>query len=315
MTSLLIGVDIGATKIASGLLDQNGNLLKTEVVPTLAHEDREAVLNQVYKSIEILNPDFEQIKGIGVCAPGPLKDGVIINPPNIPHWQNLSLANIIAERYSLPVHLENDANAAGFAEMIFGAAKGYKNFVYVTISTGIGTGIIIEGKIYRGKNSMAGEGGHVTINHNEAVGCSCGVPGCIEGLASGTAIAKRAQHRMKNNPKVQTVLWDYSGGELSKISTHEINKAIKADDKFAEELIEDAANQIGIWLGSVVSLLDPEAIIVGGGVAQIGDILFNKIKSTMPRYTINAFADQTPIIPAALKKDVGIYGAASLLFQ
>jgi glucokinase len=313
--SKFIGLDIGATKIAGGILDENANIIETSLLPTLAQEDSDTVLKQVFKSIDDLNFNHELLEGIGVCAPGPLHQGVIINPPNIPCWRNLPLANIIAERYKVPVVLENDANAAGYAEMIFGAAKGYKNFVYITISTGIGTGIVINGEIYRGKNSLAGEGGHLTTNYKEKIDCSCGVPGCIESVASGTGIAKRAQEKLKANPNITTLIKEFVHDDLSKITTHEINRAIKANDNFAKELIEEAAYQIGIWLGGVVSLLDPEIIVIGGGVSQIGDILFNKIKETMPKFTINAFANQTPIVPAALQKNVGIYGAASLLFN
>lgn len=312
---IIIGVDVGATKIASGVLDQNAQMLQSLKTPTLAFEDCETVLNQVYKAIDNLDFDKNKLKGIGICAPGPLRNGIIINPPNIPSWQNLSLAKIIKDKYNVPVLLENDANAAAYAEMIFGSAKGYNNFVYVTVSTGIGTGIIIDRKIYRGKNGLAGEGGHLTINYQAPIDCNCGVPGCIESLASGTAIAKQAQDNLKNNLGLQTSLKNY---ELDQITTREINEVLeKENDEFAKDLIEQAAYKISIWLGGVVSLLDPEAIIIGGGVAQglAGNILFEKIKQSMPKFTINAFANQTPIIPAALKKQVGVYGAASLMYD
>jgi glucokinase len=317
MSQLVIGIDIGATKIAAGVLDEEANILSNVVVPTLAQEEQSVVLGQVYKAIDDLQIDLKNVGGIGVCAPGPLQNGVIINPPNIPHWRNLPLAKLIADRYKLPVALENDASAAGYAEMIFGSAQGYKNFVYVTVSTGIGTGIIIDQKIYRGKNGLAAEGGHVTVDYKNKVDCSCGVPGCIESIASGTGIAKAAQAKLHSNPKVQTLLWEYCASDLSKITTHEINKAIKANDSFAKELIEEAGYKIGIWLGGVISLLDPEVIVIGGGVTQgqIGELLLAKIKSTAPKSTINAFADKTPILPAKLQKDVGIYGAASLMFK
>ena len=258
---MIIGVDIGATKIASGILNENAEIIQSCKTPTLAVEDCETVLGQVYKAINDLEFDKNKLRGIGICAPGPLKDGIIINPPNIPNWKNLPLTKIIEDKYGVPVVLENDANAAGYAELIFGAGKGYKNFVYVTLSTGIGTGIIINEKIYRGKNSLAGEGGHLTINYHAPIGCNCGVAGCIESLASGTAIAREAQDTLKNNSSLKTSLRKY---ELNQITTCKINEVLEqGEDEFAKGLIEEAVYKIGIWLGGIVSLLDPEAIIIG----------------------------------------------------
>jgi glucokinase len=316
---LIIGLDIGATKIVSGCLNLKGEIIgQSARNPTLAQSDEQTVLNQVFKSLDELNCDWQKVKGIGVCAPGPLKQGVLINPPNIPSWRNIPLAKIIEDKYKVPVSLDNDANAAAYAEMIFGAGKGYKNFVYVTVSTGIGTGIIIDGKIYRGKNGLAGEGGHITINFEKEIDCNCGVPGCIESIASGTAIAKRAKKLMANSSKdkLQTSLWDYfPDGNLENLTTSDLGKAIKlSQDKFAISLIEEAGHMISIWLGGIISLLDPQAIIIGGGVASNTEgILIDKIKNTMSNYTINKFANEIPILPAGLTHNVSIYGAAALI--
>lgn len=322
MSNLVIGIDIGGTKIATGALDEHGRVVNVAQVPTLAEESREKVLEQVFLSVEKLNLDMDSVQGIGVCAPGPLKDGVLINPPNIKNWQNFALSKSITERYGLPTVVENDANAAGYAEMVFGSAKGYKNFVYVTVSTGIGTGIIVDGQIYRGKNGLAGEGGHVTIDHEHKSTWSTGVPGAIESLASGTAIARKAQDIMLSDTKVETLLWNYIDNEgnisetnLRKLTTHHIREAINEGDEFSKRLLEEAGAKIGIWLGGVVSLLDPEIIVIGGGAMEISDLLIQKIRSTMPNFTINQFAGNTPIIPAALKNNVGVYGAASLIFE
>ncbi|MDJ0624814.1 MAG: ROK family protein [Candidatus Caenarcaniphilales bacterium] len=322
MSNLVIGIDIGGTKIAAGAVDQHGKVVQTSQVPTLAQESREKVLEQVFLSVEKLDLDMDLVQGIGVCAPGPLQDGVLINPPNIKNWQSLPLSKIITERYGLPTIAENDANAAAYAEMVFGSAKGYQNFVYVTVSTGIGTGIIIGGKIYRGKNGLAGEGGHITINYEHKSSSSGGVPGSIESLASGTAIAKNAQGIMLSNPKVETLLWNYINYEgnisetnLEELTTHHIREAISKGDNFAKSLLEDAGTQIGIWLGGVVSLLDPEVIVIGGGAMEISENLIEQIRKTMPKFTINQFAGNTPIISTALKQNVGIYGAASLIYE
>ncbi|HEY9886681.1 MAG TPA: ROK family protein [Vampirovibrionales bacterium] len=326
MSEQVIGVDIGGTKIATGLVNAQGQVVSSVTLPTKVEEGKDAVTAQIFSSIQQLDVDMSTVKGIGIGAPGPLKDGVLINPPNIPCCYNYPISKLVTEKYNIPTITENDANAAGYAEMVFGSAKGYKNFVYVTVSTGIGTGIIIDGEIYRGKNSLAGEGGHVTIDYKLASTHAhmgdAGVPGSIESLASGTAIACRVQKKMRENPDLKTKLWDYvaekSGSKeekLSKISTYDIAQAIQDGDAYAINVIQDAGTKIGVWLGGIISLLDPEIIVIGGGVTELGEILFDKIKETAPKYTINQFAVNTPIVPASLKENVGIYGAASLVIK
>ncbi|MCK4852507.1 MAG: ROK family protein, partial [Candidatus Omnitrophica bacterium] len=173
MKKNIIGVDIGGTKIASGIVSADGGLGKTVILPTLAAKGADVSLNQVMVSIEMLLSGIaagkKSVRGIGICAPGPLDPGrgVVHNPPNLPGWKDVPLAALVRKRFGIDTKLENDANAAGMAEMVWGAAKGYKNIFYITVSTGIGTGIIIGGKIYHGKNGMAGEGGHVTVNYDD----------------------------------------------------------------------------------------------------------------------------------------------------
>jgi glucokinase len=316
MREAIIGVDIGATKIASGFLDaETREVTRAHSLPTNACGKREEVLEQLFGSIEQLGGDWDKIQGIGVCTPGPTKDGVLVNPPNIPHWRNINLKEILADRYGKPVEVENDANAAGYAETIFGAARGYKHCIYVTVSTGVGTGIIIDGRVYRGKNGMAGEGGHVTIDYRDRPRGGAGVPGCIEGLASGTAIAARAQEMLKHGAYTRSILQDLTGGRDEEITAHVVAKAFERGDELAKIIIDEASLSLGAWLGSVVSLFDPEIVVLGGGVSRIGSPLIDNIAAHMPRYTINPYAREIPIVPAHLHRHVGIYGAASLVLS
>ncbi len=281
MTTVL-GIDIGGTKIAAGRVDTRAEVLECITVPTLGASGFEVSIQQVYTAIErVLDPS---VRSIGICAPGPLnpKTGVILNPPNLPGWRNIPLAQLVSDRFHLPCRVENDANAAGLAEYRFGAAQGCASVLYVTISTGIGAGIILDGKIYHGKNGAAAEGGHVTIDYRSPHICNCGVPGCIEVMASGTAMARRAG-----------------------VGTEEI---VTANPQAFEESVE----MIAAWLGSVVSLLDPDIIVIGGGVSQIGDPLFSRLRARMPLRTINQFASETPIVPAMLAQNVGVLGAATV---
>jgi len=288
---VVLGIDIGGTKIAAGRVNERAEVLHSSVVPTRASEGFEASMGQVYTAIEEnLSPE---VAAIGVCAPGPMnpKTGVIYNPPNLPGWSHVPLAELVSKKFGLPCRAENDANAAGLAETLFGAARGCSNVFYITLSTGIGTGIILNGRIYHGKNGVAGEGGHVAIDYRSQAICGCGTPGCIEALASGTAIAKRGR------------------------TPEEISRGVAAGDPEAVAALEEVCLMLAAWLGSVISLLDPDIIVIGGGVSQIGEPLFSRLRRLTPTRTINQFAADTPIVPAHLAANVGILGAAAVVLQ
>ncbi|MEK7405178.1 MAG: ROK family protein [Acidobacteriota bacterium] len=288
----VLGIDIGGTKIAAGVVDETAAVLSSLVVPTRAAEGFEVSFGQLRRAIQdCLRGD---ITAIGICAPGPLnpKTGVIINPPNLPGWRDIPLAEIIAREFGLPCRVENDANAAGLAEARFGAARGYANVFYVTWSTGIGTGIVLDGRIYHGKNGAAGEGGHVTIDYQSRTRCNCGTPGCVEALVSGSAILLHTGR-----------------------SPEEIGRAAGAGDAAANRILDETCLMFGAWLGSMISLLDPDIIVIGGGVAQIGEPLFERLRRVAPGRTINQFAAATPIVPAALGANVGILGAAAVVLE
>jgi len=304
MKKYIIGVDIGGTKIASGIVTKSGKIIDKIIIPTLSSRGMKTSLKQVYISIRELiksnRINKKDIIGIGVCAPGPLDPikGVVHNPPNLRGWKEVPLVKLIKKEFGIKTRLENDANAAGMAEVIWGRAKKHKNVFYVTVSTGIGTGIIIDGKIYHGKNGMAGEGGHVTVNYDSKEKCNCGNIGCIEKLASGANTEKKLSKKFRK-----------------KITMIDVQKAANKGDKAALRAINDQAELIGVWLGSMVSLLDPEIIVIGGGVSNIGKLFFDPIKKTIPKHTINIYAKKTPVVRAGLKQDVGILGAASIFME
>ncbi|HWR51995.1 MAG TPA: ROK family protein [Bryobacteraceae bacterium] len=276
----VLGVDIGGTKIAAGVVSDSAVVLDCVTVPTRAAQGYEASLAQLHFAIRsVLKPD---VKAIGLACPGPLnpKTGVVINPPNLPGWNDVPLARLVQKEYGLTCRIENDANAAGLAEARFGAARGCSSVFYATLSTGIGAGIIIDGKVYHGRSGQAAEGGHVTIDWQSAERCNCGVLGCVEALASGTAIARRY------------------GIAPEEIATR-------------PEILDEIAEMIGAWMGSIISLLDPDIIVAGGGMSQIGDPLFERLRRIVPTRTINRFAAETPIVPAQLGSMAGVLGAAA----
>jgi glucokinase len=269
---MVLGVDIGGTKIATGVVNQRAEVSRIRTVPTLANEGYEVSIRQLWGAIE--ESITGDVSAIGICAPGPLnpKTGVVLNPPNLPGWRNVALQSMTQARFGLRVRVENDCNAAGLAEARFGAAKGCSNVFYAAIGTGIGSGIIIDGKIYHGKNGAAAEGGHVSIDYQSKTSCRCGSVGCIEALASGHVL-----------------------------------------DRMGEYDLNNLAIQVGAWLGSIVSLLDPDIIVIGGGVARIGEPLFERLRKIVPGRTVNPYAKDLPIVPAQFGGDAGVVGAAAVV--
>ena len=320
MKRFILGLDIGGTKIATGLVTIEGDLVAREEIPTEQDKGFHHSSGQMARAVEsMLEHPLRQgaeIIGIGACAPGPMEPdkGILVNPPNMKGWGNLALRDLLENRYQLTVRLDNDANAAGLAEAVWGAAAGHDLVFYVTVSTGIGTGIILNQKVLHGKNGMAGEGGHVTINaQDETYRCNCGNVGCIEAYASGPSAAKRARKKLASQPRKLPLLEKEVGGNWEELTMKHIGTAAEQGDVFSQEIIRETGTFLGIWLGGIVSLLDPDIIVLGGGVTQTGDPLFNAIRKELPARTINRNARETPVVRAQLNRDVGIFGAAALV--
>jgi glucokinase len=322
MAPLILGIDIGGTKIAGGLVSPQGKITARQEFPTEQEKGFAHSSGRMYRVIEDLQETARRagasVVGIGACAPGPLQpeQGVLVNPPNLSGWEDLALRDLLKERYRLPIHLGNDANAAGLAEVLWGAASGLRNVFYVTVSTGIGTGIILDKRILLGKNGMAGEGGHVTIDfRDDARRCNCGNLGCIEAYASGTSAAMRAREKLEGMVEKPALLTRETGGDWENLSMKQIAMAAEKGCSFSREIIRETGTFVGIWLGSVVSMLDPDMIVIGGGVTRIGEPFFQPIRKELPRRTINRYAAETPVVQARLDRDVGICGAAALVLQ
>lgn len=322
MKKYIIGIDIGGTKVATGLVTEEGKLVDKVVLPTYSKKGFDFSLNQTYLSVEELirktRVKKNSIIGIGACAPGPLDPlrGIVHNPPNLKGWSEVPLASLLRKKFGMKAKIENDANCAGMAEVIWGAAKGYRHVFYVTVSTGIGTAIIVDGRIYHGKNGMAGEGGHVTIKY-DAYGdkCHCGRYGCIEAMASGPHTVRRLVKKLKKNPKMKTSLRSMVGGKLDTITMVTLGDAAAKGDKVALDTIKEEGTLLGIWLGNMINLIDPEIIVIGGGVSSLGKLLFAPAKESILEHTINIHAAKTPVVRARLNRNVGIFGAASIFMK
>ncbi|HLW85899.1 MAG TPA: ROK family protein [Candidatus Sulfotelmatobacter sp.] len=318
----VIGVDIGGTKVAAGMVDASGKILTQLRTPMPANDGPEAGLKAVTSAIDSLIAgetanrqvqDQAKVMAIGICAPGPLdpKSGVVLNPPNLPCWRNFPLAARIAELYRVPVKVDNDANAAALAETIWGAARGYHYVFYATVGTGIGTGIVLDGRIYHGHTGSAGEGGHVSIDYRGPI-CHCGKHGCIEVLAAGPAIGLRGRGRVAAEPARGAALLALAQGKIESVTSEMVGRAYAAGDALAQEILQETADLLTIWLGNIVDLFDPDILVVGGGVAAMLNPFFAEIKRLLPTWCVNPRASEIPLVLARYGADAGIAGGAAL---
>jgi glucokinase len=313
MSLPILGVDIGGTKVAVGIVDSAGKILAQGRKPMVANGTAKAGLDAVFGAIDSMMSTGPEIGSIGICAPGPLdpKSGIVLNPPNVPCWRNFSLASQINARYKVPVKIDNDANAAALAETRWGAARGFRYVFYATIGTGIGTGIVLDGAIYHGNTGSAAEGGHVSIDYRGPL-CNCGKRGCIEVLASGPAIGARARAKAEAEPSRASALLDLSQGNIASITSETIARAFAADDPMAREILTETTELLTCWLGNIVDLLDPDVIVIGGGVAGILKPFFPVIGKTLPSWCVNPHAGEIPLRMAHYGADAGIAGGAAL---
>ena len=317
---LYLGVDIGGTKIAAGIVNHKGEITRQTKVPMAPHGTAAEGLKAVLDAIGIvLEGDAnlkKSIRGIGICSPGPLDphNGVIINPPNLPCWRNFPLAQEVSRIYGVPVRVDNDANAAALAECLWGAGRGYRNVFFTILGTGVGTGILIDGNIYYGRTGAAGEGGHMTIDYKGAR-CGCGKHGCVETLISGPAIAKRARARIEAQPAAGKAMLELSTGNLDLVTSESVGKAYSNGDPLAREILLDTVEFLTIWLGSIIDLLEPDVIIMGGGASIMLRPFFGEVRERLPRWSVNSRCQEIPIIPASYGNEAGIAGGAALTFQ
>jgi glucokinase len=311
---LVVGVDVGGTKVAAGLVDCSGKIHAQSRMPMVASDAALglAAVAAVIDELQRMPPGRDRIRPIGICAPGPLNPttGMIINPPNLPAWHKYPLADEIRRLYpGAKVKIDNDANAAALAEAKWGAGRGYPNVFYATIGTGIGTGIVFDGVVYHGRTGSATEGGHLGIDPRGPL-CPCGKRGCIEVLAAGPAIARRAREKLAKCPK--SVLLEMAGGNAQAITSEMVAKAYWAGDSAAKEVMVETLDLLAYWLGNVVDLVEPDVIVIGGGVSSMLAPFLDEIRSRWVGACLNPYPQDIPLVLAHYKEDAGIAGAAAL---
>ena len=315
---MLLGVDIGGTKVAAGLVDPSGAILQQARLPMAASGTPSEGLAAVISAISNVSGNIgghpvlpAAVSCVGICAPGPLDPnrGVVINPPNLPCWRNYPLAEAVGKVFGVSVKVDNDANAAALAEARWGAGRGYRNVFYATLGTGIGTGIIFDGRIYHGRTGAAAEGGHVSIDYR-GPRCGCGKPGCIEVLASGPAIARRARAKLEQGRRSE--LLELCQRRVAELTSEMVAEAFGHGDLVAREVLLETVDLLALWLGNMVDLLEPDVMVMGGGVAAMLSPLFGEIRDRLPSCCINSRCSEIPLVMARYGADAGIAGGAAL---
>jgi glucokinase len=317
--SLLLGVDIGGTKCAVVIATPDGTILQRASEPTLSGQrSPRDVLEQLAAMARTLvaqeNATLADVKGVGVSCGGPLdtKTGVIHAPPNLPDWQNVPVKAFFQNALGLTTVVENDANATALAEWRFGAGQGARNLVFLTMGTGIGGGIIVDGRLYRGTNDLAGEIGHQTILLNGPK-CGCGKRGCLEALASGPAIARLARESMRYGRQKRVLT--LAGGRPADITAAHVVEAAREGDPFAREVLAEAGTYMGIGIANVIQILNPERIILGTIAVHAGDLVMEPIRAAVREYAWPRSAAVCEIVPAALGDRAQDLAAIALLLQ
>ena len=305
----IIGIDLGGTNLKIALLDLKYNIIYKNVLSTKGFVKKEnlvlATINSINGIIRNSNLIKKNILGVGLGLPGPIdiKRGLVHFFPNIPGWKEVNLKSILNKKLRLPIFLDNDANLMCLAEYKLGAAQGFKNVVSLTLGTGVGGGIIIDGNLYRGSSSLAGEIGHMPINE-KGPDCNCGGVACLETYIGNNRIIKEARRLFKRNISLE---------ELSSLAKKTSPAQAGRQNNRAVDLWSKVAEHLGIALTGVVNLLNPDCIVIGGGVAGAGSILFDKVRETITKRAMSVQARHVKVFKARLGSDAGIVGAAILV--
>lgn len=308
----VLAIDLGGTKILAALI-VDGKITFKDYSPTHAVEGLHMVIKHIFEAIDRIlgqtSRDLSQMHSISIAAAGAIdtKNGIVTLSPNLPGWYNVPLAKMVGEKYPIKTYLIHDAAAAALGEHRYGAGKGVRNLVFLTISTGIGGGIIINNKLYEGAAGAAGEIGHMTIDIHGPK-CPCGNTGCLEMLASGIAMAREAVRLIKAGEKSSLV--EMVKGKLDTITAREIAIAVEQGDSLAIAAVNWAATNLGVGLVNLVNIFNPEMIIIGGGVSNFGERLLEPARKIVKERAFPLPAQMVKIVRAKLGEDAGIIGAA-----
>ncbi|RBW68867.1 ROK family protein [Bacillus taeanensis] len=309
--NVAVGIDIGGTKVAIALVNEDGTILAEETILTNVEQGPSFTVEQIINQVSHLRDKHEvNVIGIGVGAPGPLdgEKGVILSPPNLKTWHNYPLKGKIEKAFGLNTILANDADAAAVGEYRFGVTEKHQHIVYVTVSTGIGGGILINGELYSGSASSAGEFGQMIVKKDGPL-CGCGRRGCLEGISSGTGIA---------NNMIEKVLQDethvlYDLAKTNSLTAQDVFQAYERQDQTAIEVVTEAEDYLAIGLANVLNALNPSLLILGGGVILSQPGFYESVVEKINEYVIERNVESLKVVKASLGTKAGVVGAAALV--
>jgi glucokinase len=313
----VVAIDLGGTKIALGVVSRQYQVLARAHYPTPASAGVDSVIQRIISAVEQItasaNMTSSQLCGISIAAAGAIdsRRGIITLSPNLSGWRDIPLGSIIEDRLGIRTWLLNDANAAALGEHHLGAGRGVGSLIYLAIGTGIGGAIIIDGKLYTGACGGAGEIGHMTIDTN-GPRCDCGNIGCLEQLAAGKAIAREAKERLGSGER--STLTEAVAGKVENITAKEVAVAAQKGDPLAGEVINNAATYLGIGMVNLVNIFNPEMIVIGGGVAKMGDLLLKPARQVVMDRAFPESVAAVRIVTTELGDDAGLLGAAHFAF-
>ena len=310
--NLILALDLGGTSFRVAIANTNGEILrhhKGEVTP----DDPEQTIERIKDALASLlsNINTSTVRGMGVAIAGLVtQSGVLLTSPNLLAWYGTPIKSIFEKELKLPVWVGNDATLAALGEYKFGAGKGCHDLIYITVSTGIGGGVIVGGKLLMGASGFAAEVGHMTIDVN-GPRCNCGNIGCLETLASGTAIARMAVERLSQGGK--SAITELAGGDLKKVNAEVVETAARAGDALAKEVMDVAGANLGVGVVNLIHIFNPELIIIGGGVSKAGDLIFEPVRRMVAKRVMRDITVR--ITPPALGDNPGLLGAVALVLE
>ena len=314
-TAPIVAIDLGGTRFRVALMNHRGEVLARLSEETRSEEGPARVVERIAQAAEALleKGSFQKPTAVGAGVAGPLdRHGVILEPPNLIGWRQVPIKAMLAQRFALPVWVGNDANVACLGEHTFGGGRGIDDLIYMTVSTGVGGGVISNGVLLTGWRGLAGEIGHIIIQR-DGPGGTCGHAGCLENLVSGTAIAGRAVKGLEGGrPSSLRGLVD---GGLDQLRAEHVFQAAAAGDGFSGELVQQVAHDLAIGIVSLVHIFNPRMFIVGGGVVRDWHLLAPTVQHTLREQAMAGFLDDLAIVPSALGDDVGLVGAAALVLR
>jgi len=313
----VVALDIGGTKIIAAVINSEGKMLSRVYCLTHSEQGPEKVISRLISLIRLVVNrccyEMKEIGGISLAVAGliDINRGLVTVAPNLPHWEDVCLGDVLHDEFKIPSFLLNDGSAAALGEHCFGAGIGIDNLIYMTVSTGIGGGFILDGKLFNGTDGSAAEVGHMIVVA-DGPACSCGQKGCLEALASGTAIARMAREHLMEGQ--ESSIADIVGDDLDSVTAEHVAQAGKKRDAVALAVIREAAYYLGIGLSNLVNLLNPQMIIIGGGVSAMGEMLLRPARKSMREHAFKLPASTVRVVRSKLSPDSGILGAAAYAY-